>query len=156
VRPKIAAPKNLGDAMIRIVPIATAIVFYATSALAQSKATIDKLNDAWCAAFNKGDAAAVAAMYTDDATVLPPGAPMVKGATAIKDLWAAQANALGDAKLTTVELHTMGEVMAYEIGTVTAKTKASPPQDVAGKYVVVWRRSGTSWKIAADIFNLDK
>ena len=128
----------------------------ASPALAQSKATIDKLNDAWSAAFNNGDAGAVAAMYADDATVLPPGAPMVKGATAIKDLWAGEAKALGDIKLTTVELHTMGEVMAYEIGTVTAKTKATPPQDVAGKYVVVWRRSGTSWKIAADIFNLDK
>ena len=142
--------------MIRTALLAAALVLSASSAMAQNKATIDKLNDAWSAAFNKGDAAAVAAMYTDDATVLPPGAPMVKGATANKDLWAGQAKALADIKLSTVELHTMGEVMAYEIGTVTAKTKATPPQDVAGKYVVVWRRSGTSWKIAADIFNLDK
>jgi hypothetical protein len=33
-------------------------------ALAQNRATIEKLNDAWTAAFNKGDAAAVAALYT--------------------------------------------------------------------------------------------
>ena len=110
----------------------------------------------FAAAFNKGDAAAIAAMYTDDATVLPQGEPMVKGHTAIQNLWAKVIKDFGDAKLTTVEVHTMGEVMAYEIGTVTAKTKASPPQDVAGKYVVVWKRSGTTWKLAADIFNFDK
>jgi ketosteroid isomerase-like protein len=30
-----------------------------------------KLNDEWAAAFNKGDAGAVAALYTADAYVLP-------------------------------------------------------------------------------------
>src|ERR1700730_15585512 len=139
--------------MTRIVLLATALMFYASTGMAQSKATIDKLNDAWAAAFNKGDAAAIAAMYTDDATVLPQGAPMVKGATAIRDLWAGVIKDFSDAKLAAVEVHTMGEVMAYEIGTVSARTKATPPQDVTGKYVVVWRRSGTTWKIAADIFN---
>jgi len=141
--------------MTRIFVLAAALVLYASTAMAQSKATIDKLNDAWCAAFNKGDAAAIAAMYTDDATVLPQGGPMIKGATAIKDMWAGEVKTLGDAKLTTVELHTMGEVMAYEIGTATAKTKGDQPHQVAGKYLVIWRRSGTTWKIAADIFNFD-
>jgi uncharacterized protein (TIGR02246 family) len=142
--------------MFRIMALAAVLAFYATAGMAQNKATIDKLNDSWAAAFNKGDAAAIAAMYTDDATVLPQGGAMVKGHTAIQDFWAKTITDLSDAKLTTVELHTMGEVMAYEIGTVTAKTKASPPQDVAGKYVVVWRRSGLSWKLAVDIFNFDK
>ena len=142
--------------MSRVALLAVALVFYASTGTAQTKATIDKLNDAWAAAFNKGDAAAIAAMYTDDATVLPQGAPMVKGATAIRDLWAGVIKDFSDAKLATVEVHTMGEVMAYEIGTVTAKTKANPPQDAVGKYVVVWRRSGTTWKLAVDIFNFDK
>jgi uncharacterized protein (TIGR02246 family) len=142
--------------MTRILLLAATLVLYASTGMAQTKATIDKLNEAWVAAFNKGDAAAIAAMYTDDATVLPQGGPMVKGATGIKDLWAGVIKDFSDPKLTMVELHSMGEVMAYEIGTITAKTKATPPQDVAGKYVVVWRRSGTTWKLAADIFNFDK
>jgi uncharacterized protein (TIGR02246 family) len=142
--------------MTRILLLAATLVLYASTGMAQTKATIDKLNEAWVAAFNKGDAAAIAAMYTDDATVLPQGGPMVKGATGIKDLWAGVIKDFSDPKLTTVELHSMGEVMAYEIGTITAKTKATPPQDVAGKYVVVWRRSGATWKLAADIFNFDK
>ena len=56
-------------------------------ALAQSKASIEKLNDVWTAAFNKGDAGAVAALYTEDAYVLPPGSAMVKGRAAIEGFW---------------------------------------------------------------------
>ena len=39
-------------------------VLFTGQAVAQNVATIQKLNDKWTAAFNKGDAAAVAAMYT--------------------------------------------------------------------------------------------
>ena len=46
--------------MYRIALIIGFIGFIAAPALAQDKATIEKLNDAWTAAFNKGDAAAVA------------------------------------------------------------------------------------------------
>jgi ketosteroid isomerase-like protein len=42
-------------------------VALAVPALAQSKPEMQKLNDKWAEAFNKGDAAAVAAMYTEDA-----------------------------------------------------------------------------------------
>src|SRR5262249_52783610 len=59
-------------------------------ALAQSKEAIQKLNDEWAAAFNKGDAGAVAALYTADAYVLPAGAPMVKGRADIQKFWAGQ------------------------------------------------------------------
>jgi uncharacterized protein (TIGR02246 family) len=58
-----------------------------TAALAQDKTTIEKLNDAWTAAFNKGDARAVAAMYAEDAYVLPPGSDIVKGRAAIEAFW---------------------------------------------------------------------
>jgi uncharacterized protein (TIGR02246 family) len=60
------------------------LTLVAAPASAQDKATIAKLNDAWAAAFNRGDASAVAAMYTEDAFVLPPGAEMVKGRAAIE------------------------------------------------------------------------
>jgi hypothetical protein len=37
------------------------------------KSQIDANNAAWSAAANRGDAAAIAAMYTETATMLPPG-----------------------------------------------------------------------------------
>jgi uncharacterized protein (TIGR02246 family) len=125
-------------------------------ALAQNKATIEKLNDAWTAAFNKGDAAAVAALYSEDAYVLPPGSAMVKGRPAIEAFWRQAAQQMSDAKLTTVDVVPLGRSAAREIGTVTLKTKSQPPQEVAGKYVVVWRKIGRDWKLATDIWNTDK
>jgi len=63
----------------RAARLAVGFMLCAAPALAQTQATINKLNEAWCAAFNKGDAAALAAMYADDATVLPQGGPMIRG-----------------------------------------------------------------------------
>ena len=46
--------------MWRIAMIIGCLILEAAPAAAQDKATIEKLNDAWMAAFNKGDAASVA------------------------------------------------------------------------------------------------
>jgi len=119
--------------MWRIVMMIGWLSLGAAPALAQDKATIEKLNDVWTAAFNKGDAAAVAALYTEDAYVLPPGAEMVKGRAAIEAFWRQAAQQMTDAKLTTIDVLPLGPEAAREIGTVTLKTKIQPPQEVAGK-----------------------
>ena len=128
----------------------------ATAALAQDKATIEKLNNAWTAAFNKGDAQAVAAMYAEDAYVLPPGSDIVKGRAAIEAFWRQAAQQMGDAKLTTLDVLPLGRNAAREIGTVSLKTKSQPPQEIVGKYAVVWRKIGGQWKLATDIWNTNK
>ena len=136
--------------------VAGCLILGAAPAVAQDKATIEKLNDAWTAAFNKGDAAAVAATYTEDAYVLPPGAEMVKGRTGIEAFWRQAAQQMGDAKLTTLDVLPLGRSAAREIGTVTLKTKSQPPQEMVGKYAVVWRKVGGKWKLATDIWNTNK
>ena len=141
--------------MWRIVMI-IGVLSLSAPALAQNKATIEKLNDVWTAAFNKGDAAAVAALYTEDAYVLPPGSAIVKGRPAIEAFWRQAAQQMSDAKLTTLDVLPLGRSAAREIGTVTLKTKSQPPQEVVGKYVVVWRKVGRDWKLATDIWNTDK
>jgi tetratricopeptide (TPR) repeat protein len=45
------------------------------------------------------------------------------------------------------------EEAAREIGTFSLKTKGPTPQEVAGKYVVVWEKVGSDWKLAVDIWN---
>jgi uncharacterized protein (TIGR02246 family) len=142
--------------MARILTIVVCMALGAAPALAQDKAAIQKLNDAWTAAFNKGDAAAVAAMYTEDAYVLPPGSEMVKGRAAIEAFWRQAVQQLGDAKLTTVDVLRLGPAAAREIGTVSLKTKSQPAQDIVGKYAVVWRKVGGNWKLATDIWNTNK
>ena len=128
----------------------------AAPAFAQERATIEKLNDSWTAAFNKGDAAAVAALYTEDAYVLPPGSEIVKGRAAIEAFWRQAAQQMSDAKLTTVDLMPLGPGAAREIGMVSLKTKSGPPQEVVGKYAVVWLKVGSDWKLETDIWNTNK
>jgi len=142
--------------MWRMVVIAGGLVLGAASAFAQDKATIQKLNDAWTAAFNKGDAAAVAAMYTEDAYVLPPGADMIRGRAAIEAFWRQAVQQLGDAKLTTIEVLPLGPQAAREIGAVSLKSKSQPPQEIVGKYAVLWRKVGGKWRLATDIWNSNK
>ena len=125
-------------------------------AMAQSKAAIQKLNDAWATAFNKGDSATVAAMYADDAYVLPPGSDMIQGRDKIAAFWNGAAQQMGDAKLTTIDVLPLGRNAAREIGTVTLKTKGDQPQEIVGKYAVVWRKINGQWMLATDIWNTNK
>jgi uncharacterized protein (TIGR02246 family) len=125
-------------------------------AQAQTRAAIQALNDEWDAAFDKGDAAALAAMYAEDAYVLPPGAEIVHGRKAIEAFWAKAVQELGEARLTTVDVLPLGADAAREIGTFSFKTKGASPRDVAGKYVVVWRKLGGRWLLATDIWNTGK
>jgi ketosteroid isomerase-like protein len=47
----------------------------------------------------------------------------------------------------------IGLSAAREIGTFSLKTKAPEPQDLNGKYVVVWEKIGADWQLATDIWN---
>jgi uncharacterized protein (TIGR02246 family) len=142
--------------MRRFTLLALCFGLLTTPALAQTTAQIQKLNDQWMAAFNKGDAAAVAAMYTMDAYVLPDGREMVKGRPAIEALWKQQMAGATVEKITTLDVKPLGANAAREIGTATMKTKDQPPQDVVIKYAVVWQKEGGQWKLLQDIWNMNK
>ena len=58
--------------------------------------------------FNKGDFDGVASLYTVDATAFPPGSAMVKGRTAIGAMWKGMAAQVGDPKVTTLDVKTVG------------------------------------------------
>lgn len=131
-------------------------VALAAPAAAQSKRTIQQLNDKWDAAFDRGDAAGLAGMYAEDGYLLPPGHDMVKGRGQIRAFWAGAVKQLGGAKLTTIDVERLGRGAAREIGLFSFATKTEPPQPVVGKYVVVWRRIGGQWLLATDIWNTNK
>ena len=73
---------------MKIVMFAASLLTLTAAAEARDiKSDIDAANAKWVAAFNKGDAASVAQLYTEHATALPPGAPMAKGRAAIQAFW---------------------------------------------------------------------
>ena len=121
-----------------------------------NKGTIEKLNEAFTTALNKGDFAAIGAMYAEDATALPPGSSMINGRSNIQAFWTQAGQGVSDVKLTTVDVKPLGPDSAREIGTFSLITKGQQSQQVVGKYVVVWQRVGNDWKLATDIWNMDK
>lgn len=66
---------------------------------------IQKLDNRWGAVFNKGDAAAVVAIYIEDAHVLPAGALMAPGPDDSQKFWAAMQQ-LYDVNWTAVDVKT--------------------------------------------------
>jgi ketosteroid isomerase-like protein len=80
-------------------------------------------------------------IYTTDARILPPGAPMISGRPAIKKFWA--------------DLVQGANAVAAEIGRAIL-TVAPPGESEAKmevKYVVYWREEDGRWKWHVDIWN---
>lgn len=142
--------------MRRIIIVAGLLAPVAAPAMAQSKATIQKLESQWGAHFNKGDAAAVAAMYTEHAYVLPPGAGIIKDRHAIEAFWTAAMKEIGHVACTTRDVLALGPRAAREIGTCELMTKSEPGKRLSIKYAVVWRKISGHWKLAVDIWNAMK
>jgi uncharacterized protein (TIGR02246 family) len=135
------------------IALVLAFVFGLIAPASAQKAEIEAVNAKWTEFFNSGDFAGVASLYTADATAFPPGSAMVQGAPAIGAMWKGMAEKVTDPKLTTLDVKPLGPSAAREIGTFSLKTKSATPQEITGKYLVVWEKVGSDWKLAADIWN---
>lgn len=103
------------------------------------------------------DWAGIAAMYTDNASFMPPNEPAVSGPAAIQ-AWMAAFPPVSAFTLDPQEIGGSGDV-AYVRGAYTM-TFTPPGSSAAiedhGKYLVVERKQQDgSWLIAQDIFNSD-
>ena len=108
------------------------------------------------AAFNRGDMAALAALYTEDATLLPPDSGAITGRHGIERFW----RGVRDSGVVRVALHTQqveasGD-LAAEVATadLSAASGTGQTSTIPVKYVVVWKRqAGGPWQLAVDIWN---
>lgn len=109
-------------------------------------------NDAFEAAFSQQDVTALAALYTDDAMLLPPGGNEQQGPQTIGQFWQGAMNmGVANAQLTTVEAEQHGDT-AIEIGHYRLSTSNGDLID-HGKYVVIWKQQGDQWFLHRDIWN---
>ncbi len=122
----------------------------------EAQAAIEAANAKFSEAFARGDAKAIAAMYTSDAIAFPPDSEMIRGNEAIGEFWKTTRNGgVESAALTTIDVGLSGDV-AYETGKVSLAIHPAgkEPTTSAAKYVVVWkRRADGSWKMHRDIWN---
>lgn len=121
------------------------------------RANIDQTNRAFCEALAAGDAHAVAAVYTPDTRLLTPGCNLLCGTDQIAGFWGAGiAAGIRGAELhtLTVEEHHGHAIEVGRYSLAIQQVGAAPVIDT-GKYVVVHRRDGDTWRWDVDIFNSD-
>jgi uncharacterized protein (TIGR02246 family) len=136
----------------------------------------EELNNRFAEAFKTRDFAAVAAMFTDDAVMLPPRRDEVIGRNKIESFWSDAAR-IKELKFDTDSVTALGDDTAREIGKLLMRieqrrnraarqdddedegsvdTNGAQSKKIAGKYVFVWRKIGLEWKLETGIWNVSK
>jgi ketosteroid isomerase-like protein len=131
-----------------------------TADAAAVKQAIDGNNVLFGAAVLKGDTAALAGFYTDDALFMSPNHPAARGHNAIAKSFAGMGSEM---KLATFKLQAQDVVVAGDYAVETGAydfsgtaPKATKPMHDAGKYLVLWKKQADgSYKIVRDIYNTD-
>lgn len=111
--------------------------------------------DHWYEIFPAGDAAAMAALYTDDARLMLTGLPAVTGAKAIGAMLAAFP---GYAELVTRHEVTDVDVLTDDLAVVTGSAwvdvrprDGSAASRDASRFVMVMKRDGGAWRCHYDV-----
>ena len=105
----------------------------------------------WEKAYNDKNADALAALYAEDAQLLPPGATAINGRDAIRAYF------VNDIEKQWAMIHIksddggIGGDWGWRSGTWSAE---SMPM-ATGKYIEVWHRTADGWQLKKDIWNMD-
>lgn len=109
-------------------------------------------NENFMAAWKRGDAAGLAALYTENGQVLPPNSDFVTGKEAIQAFWQAIIDmGIKGIKLKSVEVEGHGDT-AIEVSEYTIHGEEGQELD-KGKYIVIWKQKEGQWKLHRDIYN---
>jgi ketosteroid isomerase-like protein len=128
-------------------------VYTPVPAQTKTEPRLDRLAAEFQAAYNSGDAEKVASFYAEDAVSMPPNRPMGQGQAArIATLRRNLAEDPATMMVTPIESAIVGD-HGYEVGTrvMTWKTGLVLKE----KYVRLYKRVGSDWKIAYFIWNSD-
>jgi ketosteroid isomerase-like protein len=128
-------------------------------ALAQAarsdSARIHQITRQFSAAYVRGDAAAMAALYTADAVIFPERSGAITGRRAIERYWApAPGSRITRHEVMPTRIDVDGR-HAYDYGTfeISGERDGAAWGPFRGKYVAVWRREPEGWRIQLDIWN---
>jgi uncharacterized protein (TIGR02246 family) len=136
-------------------------LFQGADQSADARREIARTREAYVTAWEKGNAAQIAALYTDDALVLYPNQPAVSGRGAIVEYFRGFFGDFPTSEfaLASVELVTNGQ-WAFDRGSYRWKgvpRAGGRPEEDNGKYLVILQRQADgTWKVARDMDNSDR
>jgi uncharacterized protein (TIGR02246 family) len=154
LRSSAASLEGVMASIRRLSTVVLALVCLVSAAPARSEEVrhaVEARNRAFIAAFLRGDATAVANLYTEGAQVIAPGSPVAIGRPAIAAFWQRSIDSgVEDFTLQTAEVESAGD-LAYETGIVRLVAKDGTATEA--QYVVIWRRIDGTWMLHRDIWN---
>ena len=101
---------------------ATFVGLFSTSAIAQTEAEFQQLEDTFTAAFNKEDVSTIADMFAENSYLLPNNGDFIQGRAAIRSFWESNVKTVKHLKLTTKNVQSLKSDAALEIGTSSNTT----------------------------------
>ena len=107
--------------------------------------------DGWVAAFNSGDAAGLALMYSSDAKILPPDQPIISGSGAIEEFWKTFNPGNVRIEVSEVETLKLGNNWFRE-GTYGGLYPAEG-QPRVGKFIELWTKVNSAWLIQRQMWS---
>ena len=138
--------------LIGLAPILGACRPRPSAADATGRHAVTQVIDSYLDAYRRNDASAIAGLYANDAVLLPPGHPLVRGRDDIRAYWSRGMES-GFA-MDTVRIE-----VAPGSGYVVGRYYVPPEGDddaETGKFVIALRRDADGvWRITADIWNAD-
>lgn len=122
------------------------------------RAAILRVDSTFEIAVNAGSPDSVASVYTEDASLMPPGEPAITGREAIRQYWGRVMDQYSlRYELGMDELQGRGD-LAYQRGhfklTASPKAKGAAAMSDEGKFVAVYRRGADGgWGVVIDMYN---
>jgi uncharacterized protein (TIGR02246 family) len=118
-----------------------------------AKTIAQRLDDKWIEAFNKKDGAALTALYTADAVLLPQGVdqPIVGTENIRKFMDQMVKEKIENMVLPVAQATMIDPNSLYQAGSWTADAGG---QQIKGTYLSVIVQDGSNWKYRADTWNM--
>ena len=109
------------------------------------------MQDVWQSAFDARDSAALAALYAEDGSLLPPNSEVIVGRAAIEAFWEDFLATGTGVEIKDTEVYAHGDD-GYTVGVYTVTDAGGATID-EGKYVVIYRNVDGKWQLHRDIWN---
>jgi ketosteroid isomerase-like protein len=138
--------------MMCLLAVLVAAAFFARPAFAD-RDDVDELLDRYVAAYNNGDAGALAELYSGDAVLLPHEQPGARGRSKIEQFWNRAlrfdpARRMGRSVSTLLMAKKAGADVAYLVGTFGIGSG-----DTRNFTICLVRDSEGKWRIASEMWN---
>ena len=145
----------LAAGLVAMLGVMASFAHAAAPAAGADEAAIRAQTTSWVKAYNVGDAKAIAALYAEDALLMPPGAPVASGRTAIqafitKDTAGSKAAGAVFNVNPKTDVGVSGD-MGWESGTYTVTVKGAVVE--SGKFLSVSRKKDGKWLYIRDTWN---